>query len=62
MDMHRNPKYWVESSVGLWDLIEVENGKPFDKSMKIEADLGFVDNKYNENCNEKYITIGKGYP
>lgn len=59
-DRHRNPRFWEETSPGRW----VRRQPPVEGGAKADAGpLGFqAANRLDSTGQDRYITIGKGYP
>lgn len=60
MNQHRNPRFWKQTSPGVWEKLEHHTDSTEDLAF---GDVGFVANSVlNCNASDGYITIGKGWP
>ena len=66
MDQHRNPRYWEKDEVGQWHYKSCHSSHPTMTKQTPDVvinKLGFIKNDaLSANKQDKYITIGKGWP
>jgi N-acetyl sugar amidotransferase len=63
LNLHRNPKYWIETKFGEWQFNGHSIKNIFSASEATSSNLEFIANTDMPEDNEnRYIVFGKGYP
>jgi N-acetyl sugar amidotransferase len=63
LDQHRNPRFWKQTSPGVWEFTQVKKGGGVYDIESVFGGGGFVANSQLSDANQnRYITVGKGWP